>query len=391
MERRSTSSAPAAASASSQQAAPTSGQEAPTSPREPAPSPQGPEAASPAPKKKARDPLLDNARAILIALVVVGHTLEQIHTPLAEIVYTWIYSFHMPAFVVITGFLSRSYRSEPRQVARLLTSMLIPYLIFQVIHTVENNVIDGKPISISLWDPSWTMWFLLALVFWRLFTPVLRVLRYPLVFAVAISVIAPLDSQVGTELTWARVLSFLPFFVLGFVATPEHLRKLRDLPGARAIGAVALVGAFLVAVLTHDMFSTDIFTLSRSYADMDVAAWYGVVTRMMVLVCGTVLSLAVVMVSPRRHHWYTEIGVQSLTIYLAHAALLQIPRNLEWSDAVTKDWQTVIAVAMALALVVLLSRGPVVRALSWVTSPPIEKFLVREPEGRSTAPATTKP
>jgi fucose 4-O-acetylase-like acetyltransferase len=341
--------------------------------------PPSPSASAPtsAPKKP-RDPLLDNARALLIALVVVGHTLEKIDTPLANVLYTWIYSFHMPAFVLITGFLSRSYRHQPRQVGRLLTSMLIPYLIFQIIHTAENTVIEGDPISISLWDPAWTLWFLLALVIWRLLTPVLRVLRYPLILTVAISVLAPLDSHLSAELTWGRVLSFLPFFTLGLMATPEHLRRLRDVRGAKLIGGALLLAALLVAWATHDMFSTDIFTMSHSYAEDGMSPVYGVVTRVLVLVCGTALAIAVVMLSPRRHHWFTVIGVQSLTIYLVHAAILQIPRNLDLSDAITTTPLTLLAILAALALVVVLSLKPVVRVFSWITSPPVERLLVRE-------------
>ncbi|QNN81672.1 acyltransferase family protein [Brachybacterium sp. Z12] len=85
-------------------------------------------------RPRARDPFLDNARGILITLVVVGHTLESfsvIEGVLGGTLYKAIYSFHMAAFVIISGYLSRSYRNEPRQVKRLLTAMLVPYVIFR--------------------------------------------------------------------------------------------------------------------------------------------------------------------------------------------------------------------------------------------------------------------
>ncbi|WP_227488121.1 acyltransferase family protein [Brachybacterium subflavum] len=343
-------------------------------------------ASSAKPAKKPRDPLLDNARAILIALVVVGHTIESNDNANLDILYTWIYSFHMPAFVAISGFLCRSYRNEPRQISRLLTGMLLPYLIFQVIHSVESDLLDGDPITVTLWHPAWTLWFLLALTFWRVFSPVLRSLRYPLVFAVAISVLAPLEADLDTVLTWGRVLSFLPFFVMGLMCTPEMLARIRDVRWGRAIGAAAFACAFVVAVLTHDKFSNDIFTMSRSFSENDMGNIYGIVTRVLVLICGTILTIALVMVAPRRHHWFTALGVESLTIYLIHPLLLQVPRNLGWFDTMTSNLDAVMLVVGALLLVLILSRPPIVKVLSWITSPPVGRWLVKEePQPRAAA------
>src|SRR5699024_6100572 len=92
-----------------------------------------PNAPAPAPSQP-RDPYLDNARSILITLVVIGHVVESIGSYWAGALYTWIYAFHMPAFVAITGYFSRSFRNEPRQLARLLSTVAVPYVIFEGIH-----------------------------------------------------------------------------------------------------------------------------------------------------------------------------------------------------------------------------------------------------------------
>lgn len=327
--------------------------------------------------QKPRDPLLDNARAILITLVVVGHAIESMDTQLESIIYTWIYSFHMPAFIAISGFLSRNYRNEPRQVSRLLTGLVLPYLIFQVLHSVEQDLLKGNEIGIKLWLPVWTLWFLLALTAWRLFTPVLRVLRYPLVFTVAISVVAPLDAALDSTLSWARILSFLPFFVLGLTCTPEMLSRVRDLRGAKVIGGMVLLCALVFSALTHDMFSTSIFTMSQSYEARDMEPLYGVVTRLLALAAGAVLTIALIMVSPRRTHWFTSIGVRSLTVYLLHSMVIEFPRQLEWFADYSGPGPTVLVIIGAVALTVFLSRKPVVQALSWLTAPPVGHLLMR--------------
>lgn len=331
---------------------------------------------TPTSAEKVRDPLLDNARAVLITLVVIGHAIESMDTELANIVYTWIYSFHMPAFVAISGFLTRSYDNEPKQVARLLTGLLVPYLIFQTAHSLEQDLLKGDDISLDLWTPVWTLWFLLALIAWRLLTPALRTLRYPLIFTVTISVLAPLDDDLGTMLSWGRILSFLPFFTLGLLCTPEILAKVRTSRAARAIGAVTLLAALLFAAYTHDVFSTSIFTMSKSYDSREMSALYGVITRVLALATGAVLSAAVIMCVPRRTHWFTVIGRRSLTVYLMHSMILEFPRQLEWFEELTGSGATVLVILAAVLLTLLLSAGPVDRALSWVTSPPIERFVM---------------
>src|SRR5699024_7705926 len=80
-----------------------------------------------------RDPYIDNARAILITLVVVGHLLRTVSSASSDIIDTWVYAFHMPAFVAISGYLSRSFTHKPRQLGRLLSALLVPYVIFQAI------------------------------------------------------------------------------------------------------------------------------------------------------------------------------------------------------------------------------------------------------------------
>lgn len=86
-----------------------------------------------------RDALLDNAKYVLILLVFVGHAIEPgAKTRLGDVVYYWIYLFHMPAFVLICGYLARSYDGSPRRVGKLVTTLLVPYLIFWAIYGLQS-------------------------------------------------------------------------------------------------------------------------------------------------------------------------------------------------------------------------------------------------------------
>ncbi|MDA3100191.1 acyltransferase family protein, partial [Staphylococcus pseudintermedius] len=59
---------------------------------------------------KKRDAFFDNARAILIFLVVFGHLIQPYTDahPTVYALYLLIYSFHMPAFLFISGYFAKN-------------------------------------------------------------------------------------------------------------------------------------------------------------------------------------------------------------------------------------------------------------------------------------------
>ncbi|WP_193106850.1 acyltransferase family protein [Brachybacterium sp. FME24] len=349
-----------------------------------------PSAETAAPARRQRDPFLDNARGLLITLVVVGHTLECFdgkNVFLGGAIHTWIYSFHMAAFVAISGFLSRSYRNEPRQVRRMLTSMAVPFLIFQVLHEFGRMLLLGQEFHLQLITAAWTLWFLLALLMWRLVTPVLRVLRYPLVFAVAIAVIVPLDADLDSTFTLGRFFSMLPFFVLGLVTTPERLEKLKAMPH-RWIGAVVLVLVLAVSFATHERFSVAIFFLRSNYDNGPYGTATSIVMQLLVLAAGMIGTVAFLLVTPRGQTIWTALGTRSLTIYLLHPLVLLPFRYAEEPFAWAESWWAPIPVVLiGLAITAVLSRGIVATATRWVTDPPIGNLFVRPDQPDQQAPA----
>lgn len=333
------------------------------------------------PVKKVRDPFLDNARGILIMLVVVGHTLECFEGTsglLGDSIRTWIYSFHMPAFVAISGYLSRSYRNEPRQVRRLLTAMLVPYLIFQLLHETGKMLLLGQEFHLDFVSTAWTLWFLLALMMWRLVTPVLRALRYPLVFAVAVAVIAPLDPNLDSTFSLGRFFQMMPFFALGLVTTPTMLEKVKSLSHRVWIGVALLAVAMVVAAVTSDQISVSRFFLRSSYSDGPYETWLAIIVQVLVLAAGVIGTIAILLVSPLGQTFWTALGARSLTIYLLHPLVLLPIRYMDepfgWAEA---WWAPLLLVVIGLALTAVLSRGVVAALTRWLTDPPIGNLLVK--------------
>ncbi len=333
-----------------------------------------------------RDPVLDNARAVLVALVVIGHVIGFSDPPAGRPLYLWIYTFHMAGFVIVSGMLSQRFGSKPADWTRVVTTLLVPYVIFQAIMLTIRAVRSGNiPEFPDLLMPAFALWFLLALAAWRVWTPVLRRVRGMLPIAVGIAVVVPVDPGLDQLGSLARALGFLPFFVLGLQLRPEHLTLLRR-PAVRVLAGAGLVTGLVLAFVVRPELAGDTLQLDSSYADSGAGPLTGMAVRLVVLVAGTLGGLAVLAVSSSRRRWYTGIGERSLTVYLLHAVALYSLRDLVPTAPGAAG--VVLAVVVGLALTVVLGSPWVSKATRWLTAPPVAARLVR-PDGGE--PSTVHP
>ncbi|MER6694882.1 acyltransferase family protein, partial [Streptomyces minutiscleroticus] len=170
-----------------------------------------------------RDAFFDNAKYLAIVLVAVGHVWEPLtdQSRTAEALYMVVYTFHMPAFIVISGYFSRGFDGSPKRIRRLVTGVAVPYIVFETAYSLFKRWADDDPAHpVSLLDPWYLTWFLVALFVWRLTTPLWRIVRWPLPIALAVAVLASVSPDIGDDLDLQRVLQFLPFFVLGLCLGP---------------------------------------------------------------------------------------------------------------------------------------------------------------------------
>ncbi len=129
--------------------------------------------ASPGPSKQ-RDAFFDNAKYAAIVLVAVGHAWEPLRdgSRTVDALYMLVYAFHMPAFIIVSGYFSRSFDGRPAQLKRLVTGLVVPYVVFETAYTLYTRWTDQEPDRpVSLLDPLYLTWFLAALFLWRLTTP----------------------------------------------------------------------------------------------------------------------------------------------------------------------------------------------------------------------------
>ena len=272
--------------------------------------------AVPAASTKTRDPWLDNAKMALVTLVVVGHSWTLLpDTTTNEHLYDFLYVWHIPAFVLVTGYLSRSFSYTPTKLWRLVRTVAVPYLIFEGALAVFRTQVGGERLEDLFADPHWPMWYLSALFFWRLLTPLFRPLPGGLVLAVAISVVGGLWAPDTLDI--ARVLGLLPFFVLGLKATPERLELLRS-RWARVAAVAVMVGIFVLTTWTDQIARTEWLYYRARYDELTGHLGRAMLIRLGLLVIGTLGAAAFLALVPRLDGWFTRMGAWTLVVYLFH-------------------------------------------------------------------------
>lgn len=255
-------------------------------------------------EEKKRSFLWDNAKGLLIFLVVFGHFLfGNTNHAGALLVLTAIYSFHMPAFAFISGFFTK----DKFNFRKLITA----YVIFNGLFLFYRLYKTG---SFTLIQPYYICWYLIALMVWRYLTPRIAKFRFCLLILFAVSLLCGFSGEITNTFALARILSFWPFFMCGYILKDydfEKARKKYTLPYGIVFGLI-----FLVAVIQANSF----FDIgSNDYTMMPYSEPSQVFLRIVLFACASFSILAILFSMPdKKIPFLSSWGRYSMAIFLLH-------------------------------------------------------------------------
>lgn len=309
--------------------------------------------------------------------MVIGHAVEQAHDTMAgNALYLMIYSFHMPAFVLITGYLSRNFKASLRGYLNIVTTLLLPYLLFQVLHRLTSTTLVGKPFTLDALVPEWTLWFLVATAWWRAATPLLRRIPHLLPVAIAVSLGVGFLPELPHVLAVNRTLTLLPFFALGLCLKPEYL-ELAKRHFSRVSGLITLALLAVLAFGIQGAVPMSTFFYNASFEQLAGSTGQSILYRIATLATGVVGTCAVLAIVPTARTWWTHLGRYSMYVYVLHGLLLHVLRTFDlisWADSAIDV--SLIALA-SVALSIVLASWPVRAVTKPVVQPPVQKLVDR--------------
>lgn len=332
--------------------------------------------------------LWDNARFAAIALMVAGHTLTKMvgENDAAFTLYVFIYAFHVPVFVAVSGYFTKGTAPDDNRIRSVFTDILVPYLIFELIWSVVLFFYNGN-LSFDVTRASWTLWFLLALAIWRIVLPYLVALKYPLLISIVISIAAgyfPIDQTFSA----ARVLGFLPFFVFGWQLREWNLGERwmalcsQSIMRWRIVAvAVMTTVANLIALnvpFLREVQIRSFITYDAGYATFGYDQWWAGIGRLATMLVAAAMILAFLMLIPREKTWFTQFGQATMYVYLLHTFVLYPLRENGVLDGERPLWYILIVLVGSLGLTVILSTPLIVRIFKPLVQPNLS-WLFRKP------------
>ena len=296
----------------------------------------------------------DNLRFLLMALVVLGHLLEIAgEFPHRELLYALIYSFHMPAFLFLSGMFARFDR------VKWLLGMAAPYLLLQWLYTAFVEKLGDPYVHVQFSRPYWILWYLFVLMIYTLLLPVYdapspRGRGLLVAASVALALLAGFDKSIDYQWSASRLIVFQPWFLLGhYFRQADGLGMAWRGAGRRARGGALALAAACCGGLEWLMLRRGITAKMMLGAYGYEELGYGWQDRGLIMCCAAaVIFLLFAGLAPRlkrRIPVVTALGQNTLPIYLFHGLFFHLLR-LKCPWLLAEPWQVVLVWAGLLLL-----------------------------------------
>ncbi len=298
----------------------------------------------------------DNIKALLIFLVVFGHLIEPLRDiPLFKSTYFIIYSFHMPLFILISGYFAKPTTKGISKLLKLLIKYEVIYgviyiLLFGVSAQGGGSILGF--ISYAL-QPIWVLWFLLSLIFWRLL--LIAYEKHPVAIGIILAIIIgfnfiPFNFRI---LSLGRTLSFFPYFLIGYLAKKhhfdfEHLRKDKTFIVYFA-GLLIAFWAMFSGSVSDDLLYGATSLRDGSYTLLTLGLFK--VNSYLIAITASIIIFNLV---PSYETIYSKIGPRTLPIYLLHPIIIWCLMKIGFFSQL-RDFSNIISFVILLVLGALIT------------------------------------
>lgn len=210
-----------------------------------------------------RSAWLDIAKGSAILLVVINHSAEGILAAgIGEEISLWklfhniCYTFHVPVFFFISGWLSQLSNKSPKaRASALLSNTVYPYLLWSVLQavvmivTASGNIVPTwNKLPLMLLNGAFQFWFLHCLILITAIDVILRSTRVIISVRLCGAICIASTAMLGVHFPWKldAVAQYIIYYEVGVaVASVNSLRLPVNIPGLAFGGGVLLVALYL--------------------------------------------------------------------------------------------------------------------------------------------------
>lgn len=200
---------------------------------------------------KNRIALWDNLKFFLIVCVVIGHIVDYSTKTesLSRAIYLYLYSFHMPLFIFISG-LFFNYKNVSNKVCLfIIYGILLKIVIFS-----SNFICSSYIPKFSTFSDAEIPWFLFALAAYYTLAVLLKDLNkfFLLIFSIIFACYVGYDKSIRDFLYLSRIIIFFPFFWLGLILSSNNIIEYKvNKKTLKIFIALFIVISFAILCINH--------------------------------------------------------------------------------------------------------------------------------------------
>lgn len=274
----------------------------------------------------------NNVKGLLMSLVVIGHFIQVYFEKsgshnyyFLQTILCFIYYFHMPLFVFVSGYFSKNY--EKRR-SRAFEDLLIPYFIAQFLWLLYQGIFNHSfDVIKNIFYPQFSLWYLLALFIWRILLPDLIKIRGILPVSVLLYVFGMFCTGINNNFAMQRAIGFLIFFLLGYFASENNINKIKKIPAwiVSCCVVLAFIGTFVILRKEIISFSTLFSVLTHGMYITSFENWgVGIIAYIIAFLSACILSIAILRLMHNRKGKLYIIGENTLPLYISHGFIVHI-------------------------------------------------------------------
>ncbi|MBQ3292667.1 MAG: acyltransferase family protein [Mogibacterium sp.] len=297
----------------------------------------------------------DNVKALLIFLVVIGHmTTDYVSdSHLVRWITLWIYMFHMPAFIFISGLMHKQYITEEKASLGIKGETKLRWdkvwgLFFcgyglKLFLQFTRTLMGQHPLWHTIAEPG-IPWYLFVMAEYELLFYLMRRIDSKvkpwavITGAFALSAVIGYFPVIGDTFCLSRMINFLPIYSIGYYLDMKTVLAFFEDARRKTVlavgGWIVIIGTMLLCYFAKwGAYSwRKWFTGRRSYEFLtdffSYAYKYGWCIRIAVWAFAILITIAIIAVIPDRNSGFiTTIGSRTIQVYFWHRPLCYLFRN----------------------------------------------------------------
>lgn len=327
-------------------------------------------------EKKERSYFFDTFRGLLIWMIPISHFTmvggNFDKSSFGGVVYITINVFVMQAFVFLSGYFSKK-PVRARETA--FRTFLFQYILLVPFFYGVRYLINGTA-ALSWTDPPLALWYLIALFVYRFFLVDFIKSKYILQISIFLYLIGGLVPWLGEPLALGRMVSYFPFFILGYFCTKEHIAKIQSLKTWHCV----ILGIVLISInilLAYKCPIVEDFYLLRNPGAMYGIKWYiDILMRIVdfILPCGWIVLLLNIL--PKGKNYLTYVGMNTMAVYILHLIVRQLVKKYQLPEPDMAVYY-ICLFGLASLCVIVFSSPPISKGYNWIFDFLYEKVYLK--------------